>query len=312
MTTFYLGVDGGATKTSAILIDKNKKKIGQCLGQGSNIEVLGLRKSLSNLRKAVSKAVSGKNLSEIEGYFALAGVNIQPNKKDWEEAIKKDRMLSQISRLKITNDSRAALRSGTKMEDSVVIISGTGSNCYGINRQGMEASSGGMGQVLSDEGSGYSIGLKALHIINRELDQRGEKSLMTKLLFEKYNLNSQEDLVALVYGKNSWGKIEIAQITKIMGPAAEKGDKMGLAILRNAAQELALMVKTVAVKLSLTDTEYTIVMSGSVFKLGQLFTDCLTEEIKKFSPFAKTVYPKMTTAEAAALIALEESTSPFN
>jgi len=303
---FYLGVDGGASKTSAVLTDKNGEEISEGFSEGSNFESSGFNKSLVNLKEAVQEATKDSDLAKIKSCFALAGVNIEANKKDWEKLIQKDPFLSQLAKPKIVNDTKAALRSATEDKNAIVVICGTGSNCWGHNREGKEASSGGLGHILSDEGSGYSIGLAALHAITKALDGRGGKTVMTSLLFDKYGLKSKDDLVSLVYGKNNWTKKEVAQVVETVKSAAEKGDRTAGEILEDSAGELALMVKTVSQKLEIRDKKYLLAMSGSVFKIKKLFADKFARKVRQFSPLAEFENPKMSTAEAAAILAREE------
>src|SRR3990167_89988 len=264
---FFLGVDGGATKTEAVLVDQNRKIIDQGQAQGSNTAIFGLTESANQVALAVKRALGTKKIKISASYLALAGVNTRDDNKNWQRAIKNHPYLCQVlDNPKIVNDTAAALRSGTTDKNAIVVIAGTGSNCYGRNEKGQEARSGGADHILGDEGSAYDIGSNILHSVVKALDGRGPKTVLVNLLFEKL--------------------------------------KIAIGIIKSAADELALMIKAVAQKLNLEKKPYTIVKSGSVFNMPKI-GNLLEKEILKFSPYAKFTMPKVSAATAAAYLAQE-------
>ena len=301
---FFLGVDGGATKTEAVLVDQNRKIIDQGQAQGSNTAIFGLTESANQVALAVKRALGTKKIKISASYLALAGVNTRDDNKNWQRAIKNHPYLCQVlDNPKIVNDTAAALRSGTTDKNAIVVIAGTGSNCYGRNEKGQEARSGGADHILGDEGSAYDIGSNILHSVVKALDGRGPKTVLVNLLFEKLKIESLDGLHRLVY-KKPWNKTDIAQVAPLAEIAAEKNDKIAIGIIKSAADELALMTKAVAQKLNLEKKPYTIVKSGSVFNMPKI-GNLLEKEILKFSPYAKFTMPKVSAATAAAYLAQE-------
>lgn len=304
---FYLGVDGGGTKTKAVLINSSKNIIGEGQSAGSNATIFGLTESVNQVALAVKKALTGKESKISRSCLALAGVNIKSNNQDWRQTIKEHPFLSKVlDNPLIINDTLAALRSGTTDQNAVVIIAGTGSNCYGRNEKGQEARSGGTDYILGDEGSGYNIGLKILKGITQDLDGRGQKTILTNLLFEKFKISSLEDLNLVVYQK-PWNKTDIAKIAPLAEKAAEKGDIIAKKIIEQAAHDLAVMIKVVATKLNLQEKSYTIVTSGSVFNIQKILCEHLEADIVKFSPKANFIKPIVDSATAAAYLAMENN-----
>ena len=256
---------------------------------------------------AIRRALAERKIKISRSCLALAGVDIKSNNQDWEQTIKKHPFLSKVlNRPLVINDTFAALRSGTPDKNTIVIIAGTGSNCYGRNEKGQEARSGGADHILGDEGSGYDIGLKILKSVVQDLDGRGPKTALTKLLFNKFKINSLESLCLLVY-KKPWNKTDIAKIAPLAEKAAEKGDIIAKKIIEQAAGDLGLMIKAVALKLNLKGKPYTIITSGSVFKIQKILYDHLEKDIAKFSPQAKFTKPSIDSATAAAYLALENN-----
>lgn len=301
----FLGLDGGGTKTKAVLIDEKRKVFGNGFSGGSNANILGFKKAIDNLKIAVNQSLRNHIISDVASIcFAIAGINTANDKSAWEKEIKKDQTLSKIPKLILINDSLAALRAGTNDKNAIVIIAGTGSNCYGRNENGHEARSGGLDWILSDEGSAYAIGLEILHRTVQALDGRGTKTILTNLLFEKLKIKNLDQLHQMVYQK-PWNKSDIASIAPLAQIAADKGDQIAKSIVIKTASDLAEMVKAVATKLNLKENTYPIVYTGSVFKVQKTLFKEFQDQVRKFSPKAKFVEPKVDSATGAAYLAMK-------
>lgn len=300
---YYLGVDGGASKTSAVLIDQNRKILGRGQSAGSNANVYGQKEAVNQVYLAIKQALGGKSASVI-GCLAIAGINENEGKKAWERATASDLRFSFFVKPPLlVNDVVAALRSGTTDPNSVALIAGTGSNCWGRNDKNQEAKSGGGDYILGDQGSGYDIGLKILKNVIKAHDGRGEKTLLTDLLFGQLKIKSVESLKAIVYEK-PWNKADIAKIAALVEVAAQKQDKIANRIIEEVVTDLYDMIKAVATRLDLKNKPFTIVTTGSVFKVKKIRED-LEGKIKKFAPYAKFVEPTVDSATAAAYLAKE-------
>ncbi len=300
---YFLGVDGGGTKTKAVLINEKGELIATGRALGSNANVLGLDTALANLTKAVTKAVGNKK--QIIGGFAIAGIDTTQDVMNWTEAFKKhfDSATFFKETPRFINDVRASLRSGTEDNNAIVYIAGTGSNCWGHNEFGEEAKSGGQDYILSDEGSSYYLGDRILKSVTQFLDGRGPQTILTDLVFAKFRINSLEELHSLVY-KKPWDKVDIAQVAPLVNKASKENDPVAIKIIDDAAHGLAIMGKAVVTKLRLKEKFYTAVFSGSAFNIHTL-KEKLQQELQEFSPKAKFVEPSMSSAEAAAIMALE-------
>ncbi|OGD88158.1 hypothetical protein A3D04_01690 [Candidatus Curtissbacteria bacterium RIFCSPHIGHO2_02_FULL_40_16b] len=305
---YFIGVDGGSTKTEAVLIDENKKEMGRGLTAGSNADIFGLSESVDRVFAAIEQACAGKNSNITGACLAIAGIDTKKGKSIWEQAIKNHYSFSKYLNKKpfVVNDSLAALRSGTTAENAIVIIAGTGSNCFGRNEKGEEAKSGGVDYILSDEGSGYNIGLRILKRITQSIDGRNDKTILKDLLFRKLNISSFSKLVSQVYEK-PWNKADIASIAPLAEKAAEKEDKVAKEIIERAAHDLGIMIKAVANKLQLKNKQYEIVTAGSVFNIQTILMIHLKKDIKQFSPKAILVKPHIDSATAAAYLAMEQT-----
>ena len=261
----FLGVDGGGTKTDAVLIDDAGKIV--AIGQvgGSNPGIIGYGKSVENVYLSVKNIA--KDFEIACACFAIAGVNTKEDEQKFRKTIQAHSKLSKISKkILVVNDTKAALRTGTASKNAIVLVSGTGSSCWGTNDKGQETKSGGWGHILADQGSGYAIGLSILKEVTRELDGRAQKSLLSKVLLGQLKISSFEELDNLIH-KKPWNKTDIANVAPIVDVAFGKGDKKAKEIIEKAADDLFDMVFAVSQKLNFTNRKFTLVVTGSVFKI---------------------------------------------
>lgn len=298
----YLGVDGGGTKTEAVLIDEEEKVIAQGQAGGSNPGVIGYERSVDNVYLSVKDVV--KDFEITNACFAIAGVNTKGDEQKFKKVIQAHSKLSKITKkFFVVNDTRAALRTGTARKNAIVLISGTGSSCWGTNDKGYQTKSGGWGHILADQGSAYAIGLSVLKEVTRELDGRAQKSLLSKVLLGQLKISSFEELDNLIH-KKPWNKTDIANVAPVIDVAFGKGDKKAKEIIENAARDLCDMVFAVCKKLDFLNRKFTLVITGSVFNIAEM-TRVVKEKVLEFNPKVEIVKPKISSAYGAALLAKE-------
>jgi N-acetylglucosamine kinase-like BadF-type ATPase len=153
-----------------------------------------------------------------------------------------------FGRIIVTNDAEIALYGGTHGEEGIIIISGTGSICYGRNSSGDICRAGGWGHIIGDEGSGYDIGAKALRAIVRSYDGRAENTIMTSMILEHLKIEKPEGLINYVY-RSGIGKQEIAGLAYLVDKAYNLGDAAAGEILKGASYELYLCCRSVVERL---------------------------------------------------------------
>ncbi len=186
-----------------------------------------------------------------------------------------------------------------------MLICGTGSNCYGINESGQEAGSNGWDYILGDEGSGYSIAIKALRAIMRAYDGRGDKTLLSDAVLKYLGLSSELELVHWAY-KNTISKNDIAAITSLVCVTANAGDQMSKKILEGECDEAILTVSTVIKKLKLENSCFDLVLVGSVFNCKKYYKDLFMSEINKRFSGVNIKKPVKKPVEGAIKLALEK------
>ncbi len=128
----------------------------------------------------------------------------------------------------VINDGELALKAVLKGEDGVLTIAGTGSICIGI-RNNIKDKCGGWGHLLGDEGSGYSIAIKALRRMIHEQELNLERSRLHKEILKELNITNTDEICAFVYSST---KDKIASLTTLISKLAEEGEENAIAILK--------------------------------------------------------------------------------
>ncbi|HSR18712.1 MAG TPA: BadF/BadG/BcrA/BcrD ATPase family protein, partial [Ignavibacteriaceae bacterium] len=176
------------------------------------------------------------------------------------------------------------------------LIAGTGSIIIGKDSNGNIYRAGGFGRHLGDEGSGYVLGRKALIAAAKEYDGRETTTLITKLLKEKFNINSAEDLIAEIYHR----KFDAASAAPLLLEAAELNDHAALRIINEEIEELLAHIKAMAAKIK--DHELNVAFAGSLLGKDNIYSGKLKEKLKQI-PSVILKNPENEPAVGAVLLA---------
>ncbi|SKA88850.1 BadF-type ATPase [Clostridium sp. USBA 49] len=302
---YVIGIDGGGTKTALKLADEEGNILLENEGGPCNINSMK-EVYVKNMLKELIEDTLTKTCLKMEDIKALcigtAGVDRPSDKKIIEKIIKN---LGFNGKIIVTNDGEIALFGGTCEDEGVIVISGTGSICYGRNKKGEIKRAGGWGHIIGDEGSGYYIGINAINYIAKAYDGINEKTIMTDLILDYLKLQSPQDLIDYVY-RSGAGKSEIAYLAILVDEAYKKGDFAAKKILLKAAFELFLCAKAVIYNLNLNDKNIKLAINGSVI----VKNECVNREFKRLMnenlPFVEISNMKHDAAYGAVLMAIRQ------
>jgi N-acetylglucosamine kinase-like BadF-type ATPase len=255
-----LGIDAGGSRTLGLLADTSGKVIRSARGPGANLQSSGELEVEKVLHQVIEEALGESAARPSAICLGIAGVD-RPG-----DAATIRGILTRIghrARVLVVNDALIALEAGLPASPGIVIIAGTGSIAYGRDARGQAARAGGLGHILSDEGSGYWLGREALRAVVRAADGRGPQTAMTAPVLAQCEVTQPADLVRLVYGPGSRPSV-IAALAREVEAAAELSDPVALELLDAAADELVLMAASVARTLQLSAPS--IVFSGGALR----------------------------------------------
>lgn len=230
----FAGIDGGGTRTVIVLVDETGAERARIQGTTSNAAIIGHEAAGKVLRSALEAAMRhvGDGESIAEAWFGLSGsdrpedyARLRPFVDDLAPAIR------------MTNDAELVL-GALPRSVGIAIVSGTGSIAVGRNARGDRVRSGGWGQLIGDEGSGYDIARRMLESFARDVDGRGPATSLTARLADHLALNEPHQLIGFVYRPET-SKGDIAKLSRLVVAEAARGDQVALDILTTSAGELA-------------------------------------------------------------------------
>jgi N-acetylmuramic acid 6-phosphate etherase len=275
----YLGIEGGGTRTVALLADA--------------AGVLIQRKEFgpANFRLLKSEQLRQHLLLVARSFPKPSGVAIGlAGTRTAEDRTK----LGQIAEtvwcgipVYATNDLETALMAAEspagKAVSRVLLLSGTGSCCFGRAPDGQTAKVGGWGQILGDKGSGFEIGLRGLKAAVYYYDRDGVWPELGRRILRALLSNAPDDLIGWVQGAS---KDQIAALAKEVFAAAAQKDKISRDILKGAAHTLAKDALACARRLGTGKAPVQFVFSGSVFLKQPVFMRKVQRLIEEEQPNA--------------------------
>ncbi|WP_269526033.1 N-acetylglucosamine kinase [Coraliomargarita parva] len=258
-----IGVDGGGTKTHAVLATEAGRVLGQGTAGGSNLNEAGVDGVQSALHAAVAKAFSkaGLRMEPVDALFlGMAGASNETDRtRIRQAALKLD--IAAHARIEVDHDLRIALSGGLGGRPGIALIAGTGSACYGRDASGTSVQVGGFGWLVDDLGSGYWIACQALSRSVQQADGRLRESRLKTAALQFLGIPSMDRFRDRVY-KEGLRRSELAAFCKVVLELAKAGDPDAGAVVSEALIHLAQLAETAATRLKLTSTE--IVFAGGL------------------------------------------------
>lgn len=303
---YFIGIDGGATKTHCIITDQNLEKLYECYGGPSNFLMLGTEKVSETIFLLIEKCASYLNINFNEIISVVIGTTGAGRKSDAErlensfkEFLKEKNLI--LNDFYVDNDARIALEAAFSGKPGSIIIAGTGSIMFGKDANGNIHRVGGFGRFIGDEGSGYMLGKKGLMSVAKNFDGRGETTLLTELVFNKFNICNPENLITEIYKNN----FDIASVAPLVLDAANSGDKIALKIVEDETDDLILHIR--AMKKKISEKILYVSLIGGIISNKNIYSEMLKEKVAQNLKDVVIKMPDNSPAFGAILIASERA-----
>ena len=299
---YFLGIDVGATKTHALLANENGQVVGFGHAGAGNYEVVGLdglrQALLDSVQQAADEAVI--NMSQIAGAgFGIAGYDWPSERKITLQAIA---ALGLNCPLSVHNDAVLGLAAGAKTGRGVNISAGTSNNCYGRDKAGVEGRITGAGTTFGEFGGAMEIVVKALQSVNYAWIQRGPKTSLTqKFMALTHTTTPAQAMEELATGRVSITPAWAPEIFAV----AKAGDPVAVEVITWAGSELGELACAVIRQLHLEEEQFDLVLSGSLFKMGEMLIDPIIETVHRLAPDAHPVTLDVPQVAGAVFLGME-------
>lgn len=290
--SFFLGIDGGASKTSCIIGDEYNI-LGRGVAGSSNLIRVSEDFAAQSLKSAISEACSQANISPLHISRSCVGAA----GSDREEVRSKIHRIvgSYVAGpVQVVGDMVLTLEAAFEDGVGVAVIAGTGSIAYGRNSKNQTARAGGWGHAVSDEGSGYWIGRKAVSEALRARDKgRDSSSTLLSELMQALGVGSHEQLIVKVNGSPP---PDFAALVPVV-IRHSGSDEISRRILKQAGEELSELAIIVTRAVFQDSGNVPVAMSGGVFAnseiVREVFYNSLLSKRQEISCDHSVVEPVM-------------------
>jgi len=257
---FYLGIDGGGTKTRCALGDETTT-LATAVAGGSNMIRLGEAKARDALHASVREVCAAARITpERIGKICIGAAGAARP----EVAGKIQLMLAELTpaSIEVVGDTLIALEAAFGTGPGVIAIAGTGSIAYGRDATGRTCRAGGWGYAISDEGSGHWIGQRAVSAIVRARDG-GQDTTLESMVLGAWHLQTFDELVQAA---NAQPPPDFPRLFPLVLKAAGEGDPRACALLAEAGTHLAGLTANVIDRLMPKSYHAPVAITGSVFR----------------------------------------------
>ena len=282
--TYYLGFDGGGTKTECVLLDATGQLVSRGLGGPSNAVRIGFVKALSGLAEAANNALSAAGVDSRQVHAVCAGLAGAGRARVVKRVMAFLVEAFPEAGVHVTTDLEVALETAVGDALGVVLIAGTGSAAYGRNAGGQRIRAGGLGPWIGDEGSAYDVGLRAVRAVARARDDLEPVTLLSELIPIALQCPTWESLTDRIAEEPDQ---IFPRIFPLVLEAAAAGDPPARDILLRAAFRLSRLAGSVIQRLGLTNEEFVLAKSGGVFGHNDEFDSALGALLGSVAPRAK-------------------------
>lgn len=297
---FVMGIDGGATKTLAAVLDLQSGELHLAHGGSSNEDAIGVAAAVEVLLAVADEAIDRAGITRdrlASAVLAVAGTDTESLSAHLRAVLSEDWI--------VVNDVVGAWAAATGARPGIGVISGTGSNVLGVAPDGRAWRAGGWGHLLGDEASGYWFGIQSIRAALRGRDGSGPPTALEDALVEFFSAPSIEALASLVYSR-PLSKGEIAAFAAEAAKTAAGGDGVARALYERGARQLGAQVEAVIRETGLRGA-FPVGLIGSNFKAGALLVDPLSAVIARAAPRAEVSLSEMAPVGGTLLLAARAS-----
>jgi N-acetylglucosamine kinase-like BadF-type ATPase len=277
-----LGVDGGGSKTEALVIDTTGRVLGTGQSGGANHQTLGMTTAQEHIRQAAAQALKGRRAPV--AVYCLAGADLPPDFVQLEPALRDLNLADEIA---IYNDVLAVFRAGSDLPFGMAVTCGAGFNAGGIGRDGREVRLPAQGVVTGDCAGGEHLGQAALGAAFRAWDGRGAATCLQERVLQALDVPDMSSLAErIVQGQVTTQ--QIIALAPLVFSAAVAGDAVARRLIRDQGREIGVSIVAILRRLDLLGTPCQAVLGGSIFYgEGPLLMNTIQRKVRPSAPLVQ-------------------------
>ena len=280
---YYLGVDGGGTKTLSVIVDETGRTAGIGIGGTGNFQTVGVEDACSQVKTSIDNALDAAGITPEQiraSYFGMAGADRPTDFQIVEDLLAP---IAQSKTWAIENDAIIGVLAESRQLCGIGVVCGTGTNVVGLNLQGERIQVGGMGDLFGDRAGGSHIGKQAVALACRGRDGRGTPTILYDRFCKHYGVTDLIDLIDRLYrGEN----LKLSELVRYVVDAAIAGDEVATTILTDVGEEMGMGARAALRALFPDGQQAMVVAMGGVFQNARspLMYDAFSHVIHSFNP----------------------------
>lgn len=274
--TFFLGVDGGGTRTRVALVDGAGREHARAEGPPTLVDPAEPTATVCVIAE-LCREVASKGGAElpVAGLWAgIAGAGTDPTRRVVETALRRAGISACTS---VGTDAEAIFHDAYPTGPGILLISGTGSIAVGRGADGVSLRVGGWGVHLGDEGSGYQIGRSALRAVARGEDGRGVPTELTDPVLKALGVAAPAELIRWMAAAR---KADVASLVPLIYEVAAAGDQAATTVIEKAVDDLIGHVRTIVRRLEPWSAAPEVALAGGLIEEGGLLRLRVIEAIE--------------------------------
>ncbi|MGB8645502.1 MAG: BadF/BadG/BcrA/BcrD ATPase family protein [Anaerolineae bacterium] len=307
---YYLGIDVGGTKSHALVVDENGYAVGFGQGGAGNPTGKGYAGLSQVLQTIVTDALRQAEIAPAQ----IAGIGMGVGGYDWpsqrEVTLATLTPIGMNAPAEVVNDAALGIWAGTDEGWGVSVVSGTGCNCRGRNREGREGRMTGYGIYMAEAAGAVEILFMAFRAIGLDVTRRGPATALTQAFVEYAGARDPEHMLELL--TTQLGRFSAGGGSPLVFSVAAQGDPVAQEIIVWAGRELGSMVCGVVRQIDMAAEEFQVVMVGSTFNGSPVLAQMMQETVLAVAPRARFVRLTVPPVVGAALLGMEQGgLTPF-
>jgi N-acetylglucosamine kinase-like BadF-type ATPase len=306
---FFLGFDGGGTKTECILTDVDARVLARAFTGPSNLLRAGYMRAWFALSEAADCVLSRQKLHASHIGGVCAGLGGAGSSGTARRATSFFEGGFPNARVRVTTDLEIAHEAAFGGGEGILLLAGAGSVALGHDAGGRTVRAGGAGPWFSDEGGAFDIGRRAFAAVVRAEDGRARATALSGRIFEWHQCRDW-NLIRDSIAKNP--DDVFPKTFPLVAQLADKGDPVAREILFHAAASLAWLAASAATQLGWRDREIPVAKIGGVYGRSRFFDAAIDAEVTKALPRAHFVSVEISPAEAAVRMAIRSARAQGN
>jgi N-acetylglucosamine kinase-like BadF-type ATPase len=304
-----LALDGGSTKTDAVLVAADGSLLGRSRVGPSNHQLVGADGAMDALGAAVAAVTADAGIGDPPfplcdvGVYCLAGLDLPVDEERLAPAIA---LRGWTGSDLLRNDTFAVSRAGTIATWGIGVVCGTGLNCAGVGPDGASVRFPALAELSGDFAPGGAwLGIRALGLALRAGDGRGAPTLLSTRVPDHFDEKDAEAVLTGVYtGGIPYGRL--FELARVLLDAAAEGDVLAREASDFLADEVVTFTAAAVKRLGVEEAAVEIVLGGGIFDTKDAeFHARVAKGIRAVAPHAVLLRLKAPPVLGAALLGLD-------